>query len=67
MNERVSFSEREKRLLMKIESAKNALSKLQEKRKVDIGSLAIKYGLDQYDNTTLARLFENIQAKELSE
>lgn len=67
MSERVLFSERERRLLMKIESAKQALNKLQEKRKLDIGALAIKHGLDKYDNTSLARAFENIQARELSE
>ena len=61
------FSEKEKRLLLRIESAKQALSKLQEKRKLDIGALAIKHGLDQFDNATLGRLFENIQARELSE
>ncbi len=67
MGERVLFSEKERRLLMKIESAKQALNKLQEKRKLDIGALALKHGLDQFDKITLNRFFENIQARELSE
>jgi len=60
MSETLSFLDREKRLLDRIEKAKHALNKLQEKRKRDIGTLALKHGLDRFDNSTLDQLFQNI-------
>ena len=56
-----SFSEKEKDLISRIDQAKKALLQLQEKRQRDIGALAIKHGLDRFDNKALERLFQTMK------
>jgi hypothetical protein len=48
-----SPSEKEKKLLDRIEKAKKDLAKLKQKRKEKIGELAIKAGLSGIDNQVL--------------
>lgn len=47
-------------LLDRIEKAKTKLDKLQQKHKLEIGSLAYKYGLHQLDIQQLDRAFAKI-------
>jgi uncharacterized protein YlxW (UPF0749 family) len=54
---KMSLQEKEKKLLNKIESAKKELDKFQKKRRLEIGQLACKYGLDKLDNDHLEQLF----------
>lgn len=61
---KADLKEKEAKLLEKIEKAKSDLSKLQEKRKLEIGKLAFKHGLDVFDNTVLDKHFSKL-AKEL--
>ena len=58
------ITDKEQRLIAKIERAKKALTNLKEKRKREIGSLACKHGLDRIDSQQLNAAFENL-AKEL--
>ena len=60
-----SLKEKENKLLEKIEKAKNELSRLQEKKRTDIGKLACKHGLDAFDDAVLDKHFSNL-AKELA-
>lgn len=57
-------TDKEQKLIEKIERAKKALSDLKEKRKREIGNLACKHGLDRIDSAKLNAAFENL-AKEL--
>lgn len=57
--------EKEKKLLERIEKAKSDLLKLQNKRKMEIGKLAYKHGLESVDDVTLDKAFEKL-AKELN-
>ncbi len=57
-------TEKEQKLMAKIEQAKRALLNLKEKRKREIGNLACKHGLDRIDSQKLNAAFENL-AKEL--
>ena len=52
-----------KKLEETIESKKKQINQLKEKRKRDIGKLAIKAGLDKMDNKTLQEEFEAIARK----
>jgi len=63
---KITAKEREKKLLAKIESAKKALVGLQEKRKKEIGALAYKHGLEDFENKKLDKAFATL-AKELSD
>ncbi len=60
-----SISEKEKRLLEKIEKAKKDLAKLKQKRKERIGEFAMKAGLAGVDDKTLQEHLARI-AKELT-
>ena len=55
---------KEKKLLDKIEKAKNDLVRLQNKRKLEIGKMAYKHGLSDFSDATLDQAFEKL-AKEL--
>lgn len=55
-----SLKEKEAELIDKIHDAKQKLSKLQQKRKIEIGQLAMKYGLDQLDNAALEAHFKTV-------
>jgi hypothetical protein len=58
--QKISLKEKEEKLRKKIEEAKNALSRLQEKRQIEIGKLACKHGLDTIDNTVLDKHFSKL-------
>jgi hypothetical protein len=60
-----TVSQMEAVLMDKIEKAKEKLGRLQQKHKLEIGSLAYKYGLHHFDITQLDYLFSKI-AKESS-
>ena len=61
---KLSAAEREAILVERIAKAKAALNRLKNNRKQEIASLAIKHGLDVYENKVLDGLFARI-AKEL--
>lgn len=54
---------KELKLLEKIEQAKKELTLLQEKRKKEIGALAYKHGLENFDNHILDKVFSEIAQK----
>jgi hypothetical protein len=58
-------SQMEAVLMEKIEKAKDKLAKLQQKQKLEIGSLAYKHGLQQFETMQLDNAFAKI-AKELN-
>ena len=57
-------NEKEKKLIDKIEKAKNYLNQLQTKRKLEIGKLAYKHSLDSLSDQELDQAFHKL-AKEL--
>ncbi len=57
---KVSLKEREAKLLGKIQKAKQELSRLQNKRKTEIGAMAVKYGLDELSNSKLEKAFKKL-------
>lgn len=57
--------EKERKLIEKIEQAKQELSRLQDKRKIEIGKLACKHGLDAFENSFLDKAFATL-SKELA-
>lgn len=59
-----SLSEKEKQLLDKIDKAKKDLLKLKDRRKNELGEMAIKAGLHAFDDHDLKSGFEKL-AKEL--
>ena len=61
---KISVKEKENKLIEKIEKAKNDLAKLQSKRQLEIGKIAIKHGLDSIDNKILNNHFAKM-AEEL--
>jgi len=60
-----TISGKEQELLDIISSAKDKLFKLQQKQKIDLGSLACKHGLYQVDKETLNEAFKKL-AEELN-
>jgi len=58
--QKISLKEKEEKLRKKIEEAKSALSRLQEKRQIELGKLACKHGLDSIDNTVLDKHFAEL-------
>lgn len=59
-----TVSQMEAELLDRIEQAKNKLGKLQQKHKLEIGSLAYKHGLHEFEIAQLDHIFAKI-AREL--
>lgn len=59
-----TISEKEQELLDIISSTKDKLFKLQQKKKIEIGSLACNHGLHQVDKETLNTAFKKL-AEEL--
>lgn len=57
---KLSLSEKEKQLLEKIEKSKKELSSLRNRRKLEIGELAYKHGLGDFDNTQLGEAFAKL-------
>jgi len=62
--QKLSLKEREDKLLSRIEKAKKELVRLQDRRRAEIGKLAVKYGLDSYDDLVLDKSFAKL-SKEL--
>lgn len=60
-----SVSEKEQELLATIADAKKKLEKLQQQQKLEIGILACKHGLNQFDPTVLEESFKKL-AQQLS-
>lgn len=60
MSNKKTISQREKELLEKIEKAKSDLVKLQKKQKFEIGSLAYKYGLNEFEMDKLEPAFKKM-------
>ena len=56
----LTAKEKEQKLLLKIEQAKKSLSKLQQQRKMEIGSLAFKHGLNGLHDHQLDQAFEKL-------
>ncbi len=60
-----TVSQMEAILMDKIEKATQQLNKLQQKHKLEIGQLAYKYGLQNFETKQLDNAFANL-AKELN-
>jgi len=59
-NKKITSQEKERKLIQKIEKTKKELLHLQEKRRSEIGKLACKHGLDNYDDTVLNTSFAKL-------
>ena len=57
---KMTVSQMEAALLDRIEKAKEKLEKLQQKHKLEIGTLAYKHGLHQFDLEQLDHAFSKI-------
>ncbi|HCX3504807.1 TPA: hypothetical protein OZL71_001259 [Legionella pneumophila] len=55
-----TVSQMEEVLMDKIEKTKKQLDSLQQKHKLEIGSLAYKYGLNQFELSILENAFKNL-------
>lgn len=55
-----TISEKEKELQQIISDAKNKLSKLQNKQKMELGELACKHGLNEFDLHVLDNHFKKL-------
>lgn len=55
-----TISDKEKKLLEIISDAKNKLAALQEKQKIELGELAYKNGLNEFDLTVLDEEFKKL-------
>ena len=58
-----SLSEKESALLKIINDAKNKLTKLQDKQRNEIGDLACKNGLNEFDTVVLDKAFKKIYSE----
>jgi hypothetical protein len=56
-------AEKEQELLATIADAKKKLEKLQQQQKIEIGTLACKHGLNQFDANKLEVAFKELAAK----
>jgi len=59
-SKKISSQEKELKLKAKIEKAKKDLLKLQQKRKLEIGSIACRHGLDSYSSRKLDMAFAKL-------
>lgn len=55
-----AISDKEKKLLKIISDAKSKLAALQEKQKMDLGDLACKHGLNEFDLNVLDEEFKKL-------
>lgn len=55
-----AISDKEKKLLEIISDAKSKLAVLQEKQKMDLGELACKHGLNEFDLNVLDEEFKKL-------
>ena len=58
-----SLKEKERILLEKLEKAKSDLKRLKNKRRAEIGELAMKAGLDSVDNDILLKRFNQLASE----
>ena len=63
-NQKSSSKEKELKLIEKIEKAKKDLERLKHKRKIELGILACKHGLDEISHKQLDKAFAKL-AEEL--
>ena len=63
--QKISFKVKKDKLIEKIEKAKKEVLILENKRLLEMGKLACKYGLDAYEDTLLDQHFAKL-SKELS-
>ena len=56
-------SDKERELLEIISDAKKKLAKLQDKQKIEIGELACKHGLNDFDLNVLDKAFEKLSGE----
>ena len=55
-----SLADKEQELKMIISDAKKKLSRLQDKQKVELGELACKHGLNEFDLSVLEKAFKQL-------
>lgn len=55
-----TVSEKEQELLATIADAKKKLEKLQQQQKIEIGTLACKHGLNQFEPSILESAFKKL-------
>ena len=58
-----TLSEKEQELVSIISETKKKLAKLQDKQKIELGELACKHGLNQFDLTILDDAFKKLSAQ----
>ena len=58
-----TLSEKEQELVNIISETKKKLAKLQDKQKIELGELACKHGLNQFDLTILDDAFKKLSAQ----
>lgn len=58
-----SLAEKEKELVLKIEKAKKELANLHRKQKQEIGDLACKHNLHEFDSDILDKAFADLYQK----
>lgn len=63
---KMSIKEAQLKLQEKIKKSQESLKKLSQKRKNEIGALAISFGLDDLDNAVLEKAFKEIAEKHLN-
>ena len=56
-------SDKERELLEIISDAKKKLAKLQDKQKIEIGEIACKHGLNDFDLNILDKAFKKLSAE----
>ena len=59
----MNLKESEQKLLDQIKKSQEKLKKLRQKRKLEIGTLAIKHNLDELDNAILEEAFRSLSEK----
>jgi len=57
---KVNLSDKAQKLEEQIQNAKEKLVKLKQQRKMEIGTLALKHGLDKFDDDVLDANFKRI-------
>ena len=60
----MNLKQTEKKLLDQIKSSQEKLKKLRQKRKLEIGALALKHNLDDLEHVALEEAFAEIALKQ---
>ncbi len=58
-----TISQKEKELIDLIKESKEKLHKLQNKQRIELGELACKYGLHEFDSSVIEESFKNLSIK----